>query len=389
MVITGEQLHLTQPTPPEATVRITGRPARVVAQGMTLEGGNDKQPGSIHLRRATNQLWIPGPGLLRLPVAEDMQGRKLAQAQLLTVEWPGQMDFDGTTAHFRKTEKRQPDVVAFTDESTLKTPDLQVVFHEPVRFDGSRGGTRPQVERLFCRQGVELDHRENQMGKPTSWERMTARDLAYEYATGDLEADGPGTVTRTWLDDGDSSMAMPGGSAKNAERLLYLNATFDDRLTGNQRRDTVTLHRRVKSVYGPVLKWDSWIDPNHPERFGTEGFVVDCDKLEVARNGTTQQGQPAMELNGEGNTWIYGSDFSARCRNVHYASSKDVLVLSGDGRAPASFYRNQQVGTNPLDFSAARILYYPKTQKLNVEKFESLDVQDLQSQKPAKSGNTR
>jgi hypothetical protein len=225
---------------------------------------------------------------------------------------------------------------------------------------------------------------------------MTARDLVYEYSTGDLEADGPGIVTRTWLDDGDSSLSMPSGSAKkpaakpanNVERLLYLNATFDDKLTGNQRRDTVTLHRRVKSVYGPVMKWNSWIDPNHPERFGTEGFVVVCDLLSINRFGTTPQGQPAMELNGEGNTWIYGSDFAARCRNVHYASSKDQLVLSGDGRAPASFYRNQQ-GAKPIDFSASHILYYPKTQKLNVDEFESLDVQDLQSKKPAKDGKTR
>jgi hypothetical protein len=64
-------------------------------------------------------------------------------------------------------------------------------------------------------------------------------------------------------------------------------------------------------------------------------------------------------------------------------------VLSGDGRAPATFYRNQQLGSKPLDFSAARILYYPKTQMLNVDKFQSLDVQDLQSQKPSSKPATR
>jgi lipopolysaccharide export system protein LptA len=160
-------------------------------------------------------------------------------------------------------------------------------------------------------------------------------------------------------------------------------------MTGNQRRELVTLHHRVKSVYGPVLNWTSTIDPNHPERFGTDAFVIECEKLDVAKVGQTREGQAAMVLSGEGNTLIIGSDFSARCRNLHYESSKDQLVLSGDGRAPATFYRNQQLGSKPLDFSAARILYYPKTQMLNVDKFQSLDVQDLQSQKPSSKPATR
>ncbi|MGH7134679.1 MAG: hypothetical protein ACREHD_03005, partial [Pirellulales bacterium] len=390
LVITGEQCHLVQPTPQDATVRITGRPARVVARGMTLEGGGEGELGSIHLHRSTNRMWIPGPGRLQLPISEDMQGRKLAQPQLLNIVWQGRMDFDGLIAHFQTTAKTQKEVVAFSDASTLRTPDMEVVFNEPVRFDGSGSGKRPQVERLFCRQGVDLDHREQQAGKWTSWERMTARDLIYEYSSGDLEADGPGTVTRTWLDSGNSSLPSAPGSKKQpaqasstpkAERLIYLHATFDDKLTGNQKRETVTLHRRVKSVYGPVRDWRASIDPNHPDRFGTEGFVVVCDKLRLDKTGTTREGQPTMELAGEGNTLIEGSDFSARCRNVQYSSSKDLLTLSGDGRAPATFYRNQQSGANPLDFSAARILYYPKTQKLNVENFGSLDVTNLPTKK--------
>jgi hypothetical protein len=387
--ITGEQFHLVQPTPQDATVRIIGRPARVSARGMTLKGGSEQAAGAIHLHRTTNRLWVPGPGELELPVAQDMEGRPLAQTQMLRVVWPGRLDFDGIDAHFQKTDKKQEDVVAFTEESLLKTPDMRVLFNEPVRFDGSRGGSRPQIERLICRQGVDLDHRQRQAGRWSAWERMKARDLVYRYSTGDIEADGPGSITRTWLDSGNSSLSVPSGSpkkpaatpAKNGPRLVYLNASFDDKMTGNQRRETVTLHRRVKSVYGPVLKWDAWIDPNHPERFGTEGFVIECDLLKVDRTGTTPAGEPAMELAGEGNTSLYGADFSARCWNVHYASAKDMLTLSGDGRAPASFYRNQLSG-NPLEFSASRILYNLKTQKLNVENFESLDVTNLPSKKP-------
>lgn len=397
LVMTGEQFHLSQPAPPDATVRITGRPARVEARGMTLVGGGESQPGTIHLRRTTNRLWIPGPGRLELPVAEDMQGRALARPQRLNVVWQGRMDFDGVEAHFQRGDETQKEVVASTDESTLITPDLKVLFNEPVRFDGTGSGRRPQVERLFCQQGVRIDRRERQAGKWTSWERLTARDLVYHYSSGDLEADGPGAITRTWLDSGDQAMSLPNGSRKQpaqtrkpppvsapkGPRLVYLNATFDDKLTGNQKRETMTLHRRVKSVYGPVRNWQAQIDPNYPHRLGTEGFVIRCDTLQLDKTGVTPDNQPTMELTGKGNTIIEGSDFSSRCCDVHYASGRGLLTLSGDGRAPATFYRNQRLGQNPLDFSAGRILYYPKTQKLSVENFESLDVTNLPSKKPA------
>ncbi|HQU42199.1 MAG TPA: hypothetical protein PK867_05280 [Pirellulales bacterium] len=383
MVIQGEQIHLVQPAPGEAKVRITGRPARVDAQGMTLIGGDKQKAGNIHLDRAKNQLWIPGEGTLVLPVDEDMQGRKLARPQQLEIHWNGRMRFDGLTADFER------DVVARNDEAVLKTPELQVTFREQVRFGSDNDGTRPQVQRLVCRQHVDLDRHERQRGRVLSWERLVARDLVFDYATGDFVARGDGVITRTWLDDGSTPAVTPGGSkkkpaappSKNRTRLVYLNATFVEKLTGNQRRDIVTLHRRVTAVYGPVLRWQQWLDPNYPKRLGTEGFVLKCDQLTVAKNGLTGDSQPAVELYGEGNILIEGSDFLSRCRNLRYASNKDLLVLSGDGRSAATFYRDQQNGSNPIDFAANRILYEPKLQRLNVNNFESLDVMGLPSQK--------
>lgn len=397
LVITGEQFHLLQPTPDNATVRITGRPAQAAARGMTLTGGSEKTTGSIHLHRASNRLWIPGEGTLSLPVEDDMQGRKLAQPQLLTVVWQGRMDFDGMNAHFQKTAPAQKDVVAATEGSTLKTPDLQVAFSEPIRFAGDGGGPRPQVRRIFCPQKVDLEHRDQPKGRWVSWERMDAQNLTYDYSSGDTEAAGPGSITRTWLDDGSSSAAPPAGPskkppvspAKPRERLLYLKATFEKKLTGNQRRETVTLHRHVSAVYGPVPHWKSVIDARYRQRLGTEGFVLNCDQLHVDKVGTTRDNQAAMELLGDGNTLIVGADFNARCRNVHYSSSKDLLVLSGDGRAPATFYRHQSSGATPLEFSGNRILYEPKRQHLKVDNFESLDVLGLQSKKPSAEGATK
>ncbi|HEX7450423.1 MAG TPA: hypothetical protein VF306_22880, partial [Pirellulales bacterium] len=288
LVIVGDHLHLTQPTPENMTVQVTGMPARIDGRKMTLIGGSSTSGGSIFLKRATNQLWVPGPGTLLLPVDRDMQGRPLTKPQPLTIEWQGRMDFDGQQADFKDK------VVAHNAESQLRTPLLRAVFSGPVRFDAGQGDQRPQVERLICRQGVEMEHRVVQGRKMTSWERMKARDLNYEYSSGDVTAMGPGAITRTWLDDGSAAPLLPGGAAppkpkaktaksagKPSTSLVLMNATFEDRLTGNQHREIMVLHGHVRTVYGPVPDWRGKLDPDHPERLGESGFVLTCDQLDV------------------------------------------------------------------------------------------------------------
>ena len=391
MKISGDQLHLVQPAPGAAKVRITGRPAFVVAQGMTLIGGNERKAGNIYLDRAANKLWIPGDGELILPVDQDMQGRKLAQHQMLDITWTGRMDFDGLTANFQQqVVAASGDPQIKPPEAEIKTPELQVTFSEPVSFNGEQQGQRPQIERVVCRSTVDFERRERLLGREVSWERMKAHGLVFNYATGDFEAQGDGAITRTWIDDGTMPAMTPVSSTKKPApspskgklAYVYLNATFVEKLTGNQRRDIVTLHRRVTAVYGPVINWKATLDPNFPKRLGMQGFVLRCDALTVAKNGMTATGQPAVELFGEGNIVIEGSDFLARCRNLRYTSNKDLLVLSGDGRTAATFYRDQQTSANPVDFAANQIIYQPKTQWVRVNNFNSLDVMGLPSQKP-------
>src|SRR5581483_2540997 len=115
--------------------------------------------------------------------------------------------------------------------------------------------------------------------------------------------------------------------------------------------------------------------PNNRDNLGQEGFVLNCDELVVTREGVSREDQSAMELDGSGNILIVGFDFTARARSVTYSSRKDLLVLSGDGRVPATFYREQKRGSHPTQFSAGRIQYQLKSQDLKVDDFESLDVQ--------------
>lgn len=393
LVIVGDHLHLTQPTPESMTVQVTGMPARIDGRKMTLIGGSSVSGGSIFLRRGTNQLWIPGPGTLLLPVDRDMQGRPLARPQPMIIEWQGRMDFDGQQADFKDK------VVAHNAESQLRTPMLRAIFSEPVRFDAGQSDQRPQIERLICRQGVELEHRVLEGRKMTSWERMKARDLNYHYTSGDVLAQGPGTITRTWLDDGSATPMLPGGAAppkskkkpkdeppgKPATSLVYLNATFEDRMTGNQRREIVELHGHVRAVYGPVPDWRGKLNPDRPELLGESGFVLNCDRLDVAKNTINGPSKSSFELTGLGNTVIEGAEFLARARRLTYSSQSDRLVLEGDGWTGARLYREHRKSTHPKDLVAGKISFWPKTQNVKLDDFHSVDFSHVQAEEDDES----
>lgn len=406
LVITGDQLHLTQPTPESATVEVVGQPARVDARKMTLIGGDSGKTGSIVLDRATNHLSIPGPGTLALPIDQDMQGRPLAEPQPLTITWRGRLEFDGQEAQF------DDHVVARNTESTLRTPLLRTIFSEPVNFGG--GDERPEIDRLICRQGVQIDHRLLEAGRLTAWERLDARNLDYEYASGDILAHGPGSITRTWIDDGESSPLMPTapGPRKPAgpekpvgqasaqhtarpakqtprqrepETLVYLRSTFELEMTGNQRRESVVLHRRVVTVYGPIDDWRGKLDATRPETLGERGFVLNCDQLETAKSDTPDAKNSAMVLVGQGNAVIEGTDFVARADRLTYKSTTDRLVLEGNGRTPAELMRQVATGARPQKTAAGRISYWPKTQWVQIDDFRSLDFSILQANDDAKA----
>ena len=94
LLIRGDRLDAADVSAPNATVTITGRPARFEARGLGLTGSN------INLDRGKNRLWIDGPGQMDLPLSADLQGQPLAVPGVLTVDWQGSMDFDGSKADF-------------------------------------------------------------------------------------------------------------------------------------------------------------------------------------------------------------------------------------------------------------------------------------------------
>ena len=387
LVIEGEQLHLVQHQPENAIVTVTGQPAKVDARGMRLEGGTNERRGEIHLHRGQNKLWIDGPGFLSLPADRDFQGRptKAAGDDRLNIWWLGRMDFDGLAAEF----KDRATVVRAA--SKLLTPLLHVDFTKRVKFGAGGSDEQPEVKRVYCRQGVEMWNRSfDDGGRQTSIEHLMAQDLNYHYGTGEIDAHGPGDVSRVWVDTGDSAERLPGarkkepaGPGRKPPGLLYLKVKFDRQMQGNQHRQIMHFLNQARAVYGPVLSWDAQLDPERPKLLDEQGFVLTCNRqLSVAQVGAQQASSSAFELTADGNAVVESSLYLARSSRLKYERGKDLLTLDGDGFSKAKLYRQPHAGAPLSVLESRNIWFWPSTNDAKLDGFNSLDFNDLT---PAKS----
>src|SRR5690606_17891896 len=109
----GDRLHVVDAQTPGTRITITGLPGFVEAEGMSLWGP------TIDVDKAANRLWITGPGQLMLPMNQDLDGKRLARPQQLTVNWKTGMNFQADTAVFTGA------VVARSAQQVVNTETLE------------------------------------------------------------------------------------------------------------------------------------------------------------------------------------------------------------------------------------------------------------------------
>jgi hypothetical protein len=95
----------------------------------------------------------------------------------------------------------------------------------------------------------------------------------------------------------------------------------------------------------------------------------------VAQGG--DGGADTVELEAVGNAHVQGDSFSATGGRVSYVRAKDQLILEGDGRNDARLEYRSQAGGQPAELAAGKILYWPKTQKLQVIDLRQTELYDL------------
>ncbi|HEV3021095.1 MAG TPA: hypothetical protein VGX76_01455, partial [Pirellulales bacterium] len=399
LIILGDRLTLSQTVPEQAVVAVTGKPAHVEARGMTLLGGSSRRPGTVHFHRGENRLWVKDPGTLTLPGERGLDGRPSEKNEPVEIAWQGGMEFDGRTAEFSR------DVEARQEQSRLRTPSMVVLFTKQVRFDSTNTGEpQPEVDRIVCRRGVELDNRELQelTGELVSVNHLVAQDLTIYQASGDLLAHGPGTVDSVRVDTGESNTFLPAGAAKSQahedddeppdEGFNFLSVRFHREMRGNLRGKVMDFHGRVRAVYGPVDDWNARLSHDDPEKLAVGGFVLRSERLQVVQQALDGKGENAFELTATDNAVADGvavedESFFARAGRLSYDTRKGLLVLDGEA-GEAMLLRQSRPGSEPDRLAAGKILYHPATQYLTIDEVRSGGMQNLPASdesKPKKS----
>jgi lipopolysaccharide export system protein LptA len=410
MAIRGDQIDVDQPLPNHAIVHVFGQPAHVEAREIAIDGA------AIHLDRAQNLSWVDGQGLMTLLVPSDPANQPAAQPRPVEITWKGGMEFDGRDAMFRdgvvavmQQHKLTAEGIPTLEHQRLTCEVLQAVFAPRVIFDQMSASARPQISQIICRENVFLEQRTTQAGRPTSVERLKSVDLTAEPASGNLLARGPGWVRRVWVDTG-TGPRLPGAPAAapkptptpGEKRLAYLGVDFQGQFAGNQARQTTDFHQHVRCVYGPVPDWDTILVTDDPDNLSDGSVLLTSDHLQVVRTpAAADQAQP-FELTADGNAKLDGRGamttshdkiaagkpppkgqmYSANAARVTYSAAKDLMVLEGDGRNFAHLARQVRVGSAWDEQTAAKFLFWPSLNKVDVEGGHEMHIQNLDNGGP-------
>ena len=444
--VLGDHLEILQASTPLTQVTVTGKPAKINAQGLETAGE------TIRMDRKQNRVWVEGAGRLNLPegaprpAANTQTGIAAPAANPLarpsgpvTIDFADGMNFDGQFITIRRdvlvnmnqtrtsteqggmlpgvaNQPGQPYRAASPVEKvtrefrTVRTQEIVVKLKERIDLQNAGAGRMlnnatgmnvpgaggPEAELLTCKGGFVLETREDDLqGTPLSWQQLNALDLNYAPPTGAIAGTGPGEMVSIRRGNGNNAMpGMPlaGGAAAaapaNPNELQYLRIEYRRGFQGNMNQRLVTFDNQIQAVSGGVAGWADRLDSAKPELLGPRGMVLNTDQLVVAESPNRDPRFPqraSMELQAIGNTIIEGAQFTGRGYRLTYAQDKDQLVLEGDGRNDAVLNYQQGVGTPLSRAAAGRLMFYPGSNRVDVEGGRMIDLSTVGNSPAAKA----
>ncbi len=359
--VKGDQLQLWNYTEERQVLRVQGKPAHVHDRGLQLEGDD------IRFDRGANLASVQGKGVLRMPVRNGIDGKKLAESQLVDIFWREKMEFDGQTAKFYAGIRTQ------LEGTELSCEEMQVRLSRRVSFISDSADREPELERVLCRDGVTVKSTEYKENKLQSVRLATGHEFAFEQKTGDMLGDGPGVLT-FWTRAAPMAIGGKKGSpAKNTPRgrtaeWTYTRVGFAGKMKGNAEKRRSQFNDRVNVVYGPVASPTDTIDV---DKMPLEAGWLKCEELTVTQVLASKGQEEHVTILGKGNAELEGrmkdGYYSALAHTVSFDQSKGMYVLAGDGRRDAELSRESKPGvTNPAVQKAKRFEFLPAKNELNV-----------------------
>ena len=393
--IGGDRVELHHGTLPQATITVTGKPAEAGGRGMKMIGG------AINVNRGENRIWIDGPGEATLPApagggqgflpamgSEKTSEPAFAAAlpskvkppagppQTIHLDWLGGLKFDGQTVQL------SGEVHARTATQRTTSQTLEAVLSQRVDLTATAAGPPTELARVIWTGNVFAENRGlDEQGKQLSLEQMQVPTLIVDKAGGKLYATGPGWVHSVRK----SAEAKAGGPVRQVAQqpnnmpnkpLTNIHVAFDRAIVGDLAQRRIEFQERVRTTYSPANEFTDHIVAEVPKDLADErGMLMTSDRLIVTELITPSARW--MELEATNNAYLEGRALKVQAASIRYSSDKEVVTVSGDGRADANIWHQATPGQKPSTIVVQKWKYFLRTGAWESDGIKHFDLQNI------------
>jgi hypothetical protein len=307
-------------------------------------------------------------------IARDLSGREVAMPTPMELRWQGGLTFDGRTIVLERN------VLVTGANDQLQCDELAARLSSNVEFGRRVDQNAIELAEVECRGRVVMDHKSRDAVGVTSHERMEIDRLSLNQQSGVISGTGPGVIRSTHFAGQLSALTNPrvadGGYSPNADdaKLRFLQVDFQGELGGNLYTREIRFKTQVRTVYGPVDAWEQELDIDRPELLPLDTLTLTSDELGINEDPLTANRRPRdlaqvsgspfgpIQLVAQGNVKIDGQsptqgEFAAAADRVSYEQAKELFILRGTDRVPATLRHRDPTSGQQVDDAAREIKY--------------------------------
>jgi len=342
---------------------VTGNHAQVQLNKVFILGP------TVKIDQTTNEVWVTGIGLMRMPSNSNFDGSKSAKTSEMTVNWEKSMLFNGQVAEFKGSVRAEQDTGRLACQALTVTLDRKISLRE-----NEKNTQTAKMTNLVCDREAWLEDIKRDGQRIVAFKSLECPDFTLDNENeeeGSLaNASGPGTVRMFGHSDNNNFMAppnapkpqpAPGAAPKQAAKtedepkLTYVR--YQGKMTANNKKGIAKFFDRVVVIHVPTTKPDLPINESHPPR---GSMYVSCGRLVVLRyqlrNGTFNQEMQAFDK-----VYITSEEFSGNASVVKYDENQEKVILEGTDGNLAVLNRVKNTGGEREVIEAKKITYYRRT----------------------------
>lgn len=341
------------------------------------------QANAIFLDQMQNQLWVNGPGRLRMtgtpeqsPDVPSLRNSSSAASPTIlasgetTVTWDGGMVFNGSTLYFEtnvQSESRQTDRNDGTTTATAtRCAGLSITLNRTVNFNELKSKEAPpniEARRLIMvgqmKQGeVEFGDfwkpspqarafimigTSNREGQVTSNQEVLAPRVTYDASSSAIRCEGRGTVIARQISGGENRLTTAptqfASSRNTSGSIEYIKVDYDESFTGNldpkkheKGGRKLEFKGNVHCFYTQTIDWESNPSESLLQQADPPAMLMDCDLLTLDQ-WTPHGSETTVDMVATGNARISGNQFRATAERISFSQSNVLVVLDAPIRA--------------------------------------------------------